>query len=440
MFLNAFLKRYPAGWLMAAGICLSLSLSAGCGRGGDDGTITLRLMRFSEPGVDRIYDRLISEFEAQNPGVIVKQEMLIRQEQLQTQMVGNTAPDVILMANKSLADFGTRGMLLDLKPLIDRDSYPVDDIFSQAWDEGGVPGGEVYGLPVTGGPEVLYYNRSLFDAAGLEYPDESWSWEDFLQAAKKLTISDKKTGHRSQVGCSNFGGAWTSALPWIWAAGGDLLNPAMDKVILDSPETRQAIQFLVDLQRRHGVTTSADLGAQGSASDLFLSGKMAMFIYLPWNTLNQFAGTKGLSWDMAPVPRGTRGRTPRYSGESFSIWKGSRHQETAWKLARHLCSREAAVLFAERNWMPARKSVAESEHFIKKTTPFHEEVMVLSMEYARALPSIPYLGGSGGKLSSIWSDEMWMAVNGKKTVAEATSAIHKRLSAELAEEKARRER
>jgi multiple sugar transport system substrate-binding protein len=403
----------------------------------EENIVTLRFMHFTSPELAPIYEKIVADFEKNHPNIRIREEIGVAQTQIQIQMAGNSAPDVIHLANKSLADFGTRDTLVDLRPYIERDNYDIDDFYSQAFEEGSVPSGAIYGMPTTGGPEVLYYNKGLFEEAGLSYPDEDWTWDDYLEAAKALTGDINQDGRIDQFGTTVVGGYWASALPWLWAAGGDLMNKDLSKCIVNSPEAQTAIQFQVDLWNKYKVTPKATYAAtMGGGQDMFIMGKLGMFVYLPWNTLNQFAKCKGLRWDMALVPKGSKGRFPRYTGESFSIWIGSNHKEESWEFLKYLCGKEVSALFAEENWMPARKSIAKST-FIKEDTPYHEEVYLESMKYARSLSSIPYLGGQGGRMAGIWSTQIVLVRLGKQTVAEALKKIEKQVNAVLDEERAR---
>ncbi|MDD3925446.1 MAG: sugar ABC transporter substrate-binding protein [bacterium] len=421
-------------------VLLSLAAAMICGGCGDknEGKTVIRFMRFSSPELNPVYDKIVADFEKKHPGVKIRQEETSNQVQLQTQMAGNAAPDVIAIANKSLADLGTRGTLLDLRPYIKRDGYDTGDFYSQAFDEGSVPSGAIYGMPTTGGPEILYYNKELFDKAGLAYPDAGWTWEDFLKAAKALTKGGTGNGRISQYGTSNSASGWTGSLSWLWGAGADLMNDDLSKCVVNSPGSIAAMQFLVDLEKRYKVAPGTIAATEmGGDREIFMLGRLGMFIYLPWNCLNQFAACKNLKWDMAPVPNGPQGRYPRYTGESYTIWSGSKQKELAWELVKIMSGKEVSAMLAERNWMPARKSVAASTHFVKADTPWHEEAYLESMKYARAVPSIPYLGGGGGKLAGIWNTEMVKALLGEQPVAKALSSIENQLNKVLAEERAR---
>jgi multiple sugar transport system substrate-binding protein len=419
-------------------LMVALISSSGCGRREKtEGKIVLRFMRFTSVEVNPIYEKIVADFEKNHPSIKIKEEIGVRQEQLQTQMAGNSAPDVIHFANKSLADFGTRGTLLDLREYIKRDNYNIEDIYPQAFKEGSVPSGAIYGMPTTGGPEVLYYNKDLFDKAGLNYPDENWTWDDYLEAAKALTKDINQDGRIDQYGTTVGVSGWCGSLPWLWAAGGDLMNDDVSKCIVNSPEAQTAIQFLVYLDKHKAAVKSSSATEMGGGREMFMTGKLGMFIYLPWNTLNHLAKCKSLRWDMALVPKGPKGRFPRYTGECFSIWIGSKHKEESWEFIKYLCSKEVSILFAKSNWMPARKSVAESAYFIKEGTPYHEEIYIESMKYARALSSIPYLGGQGGRMAGIWETEITLTLLEKQTVAKALERIEKQVNAVLDEERIR---
>ena len=104
---------------------------------------------------------------------------------------------------------------------------------------------------------TLFYNKSLFDAEGLRHPGEgSWTWDDYLKAVKKITKDLDGDGTPDQWGATiDFWGA--RLYPWLWSNGADLMSSDLSKCTIDSPDARQALQFLVDLRHKHKSTPSS---------------------------------------------------------------------------------------------------------------------------------------------------------------------------------------
>ena len=104
-------------------------------------------------------------------------------------IAGGDAPDVFAMDGPLFPDYQSRDVLLDLKPFIDRDGYDLGQLADQAVADFTTPDGQ-FGLPRDLNVIALFYNKTMFDAAGIPYPDETWDWAKLVEVAKKLTIKD----------------------------------------------------------------------------------------------------------------------------------------------------------------------------------------------------------------------------------------------------------
>ena len=119
-------------------------------------------------------------------------------DKLQTSIAGGDAPDVFAMDGPLFPDYQTRDVLLDLKPFIDRDGYDLGQLADQAVADFTTPDGQ-FGLPRDLNVVALYYNKAMFDAAGIPYPDDTWDWAKLTDVAKKLTLRDA-SGKTTQWG------------------------------------------------------------------------------------------------------------------------------------------------------------------------------------------------------------------------------------------------
>ena len=112
-------------------------------------------------------------------------------DKLQTSIAGGDAPDVFAMDGPLFPDYQTRDVLLDLKPFIDRDGYDLGQLADQAVADFTTPDGQ-FGLPRDLNVVALYYNKAMFDAAGIPYPDDTWDWAKLVEVAKKLTLKERR--------------------------------------------------------------------------------------------------------------------------------------------------------------------------------------------------------------------------------------------------------
>ncbi|MEJ7654632.1 MAG: extracellular solute-binding protein [Chloroflexia bacterium] len=150
---------------------------------------------------------------------------------------------------------------------------------------------------------VVYYNKKLFDDAKIAYPAADWTWDQFLDTAKKLTKDVDGDGKTDQYGLGTEASIFRIA-PFIWQNGGELVDNEQKptKLTLDSPESTEAIRWFVELQTKHHVAPDAVQEEAQESEDRFQNGTTAMF-------LNSRRGTptyreiEAFDWDVAPLPR-----------------------------------------------------------------------------------------------------------------------------------------
>ena len=144
-------------------------------------------------------------------------------DKLQTSLAGGDAPDVFAMDGPLFPDYQSRDVLLDLKPFIDRDGYDLTQLADQAVADFTTPDGQ-FGLPRDLNVVALYYNKAMFDAAGIPYPDETWDWAKLNDVAKQLTVKDAN-GKVTQWGfyteTTDMENYWSEL---VWQNGGDIVS------------------------------------------------------------------------------------------------------------------------------------------------------------------------------------------------------------------------
>lgn len=267
---------------------------------------------------------------------------------LQTQLASRTQADVIAMQSLRAYGFYSLGGFLPLDDFIANDpSFDISD-FDPAMIEALSFNGQIYGLPYDSGPAVLYFNKDLFDAAGLTYPDESWDFNDFLSAKKALT------------GNGNHGIAINDSLDglvyFLWALGGDYYNGSTGRYDFTQPETARAFQYVSDLFHVHNVARPiTEFGNPFFQVEQFIGGTVGMFIEGPWQITT--LGAADFRWGIASVPRGPAGRFTPVAGSGFSISSETRNPQVAWEALKSITSTASLTKLAE--WgrgLPARQS------------------------------------------------------------------------------------
>ena len=239
-----------------------------------------------------------------------------------TMSAGGDQPDLVWIKS-GVSEFATKGLLKPLDEYIDADGIDKAD-----WLPGGLDltswDGEIFGLPRDIITFHIAYNKDMFDKAGVDYPQEGWTWADFLETAKKLTVEEN--GRIEQYGIATY--SWEEA---VIENGGRLFNDEGTEVLFDKPEVIEAVQWVSDLSNvEHAAPTPTE--AQG-LGDLFLAEKAAMAFAGPWNW-RAYTDEGEFNWDIAEVPGGKAGSKSRLLGLPISIGAKSKHPEEAWTLLK----------------------------------------------------------------------------------------------------------
>lgn len=355
------------------------------------GKACVRYMAWGNPEQLDVEREMIADFNKKNPDVFVKLFVVPNNaygQKMVMMLASRTAPDVMRIDMYNFPKLAVRDYFLDLTELAKNDpTYKESDFFPTAIAESKLTG-KLQGMNVLGGGHTMYYNKSLFNAAGLEDPyilsqKGEWTYDRFLEAAKKITKFEN--GRPLRYGYLVPG--WPGPVPYVWGFGGDFLSPDKKKSLIDSPQTIQAYQFLADLIWKHKVSPTPAQGANGAFT--FESGKVGMISEFMGMTPRFRKVIKNFEWDVCPIPTGPVNGNTMVKGNLLVIAKSSKQPEAAWKFVRYMTSESTEMnLYAKiRRAFPSRKSVAYSTEFLKPTeAPFQVGVFTKSIEKARPLP------------------------------------------------------
>ncbi len=241
-------------------------------------------------------------------------------------------------------------------------------------------GGKMYGTVL--GPNVIaiYYNKDLFEKAGVDFPNENWTYADYTNAAVKLT---KGEGPAKVWGSSLTFTAREEWQPVVWCFGGELFDKEEypTKCTIDSPETANAFRWMQDLvYKDKAAPTAAEFQAvQGG----FNSGLIGMEFDGTWD-VNARRKITAFKWDLAPIPKDLR-RITAYLAGAVVVPKETKKGDAAWSHAAYIQSARAQTLIALDSLnVPMDRKIAASDTFLKvEGAPEHHIVRVQGMDYAR---------------------------------------------------------
>ncbi len=284
---------------------------------------------------------------------------------IQTMLASGDAPDIIQVAESSNS-YASKGLFVDVGQLAEQAGLDLNERFGGAteayrWQ------GKLYAMPDRSGAMVLYYNRDMFDAANVAYPTKDWTWDDFLDAAQKLTLTDDN-GVVTQYGFAA-GGWWPWWMSFMYQNGGRILDENMEHVVVNSPENIEAINFYTDLVHKYHVAPSADdysrFGLKdGQPDPLFAQGNCAMNLTGYWN-IGSLNSVEGLNWDIAPLWKNKQGATFSF-GSGLAIPTVCKNVDAAFKAIDFLTSMEGQTPIVTNNQdAPADLELLQSDLFLK---------------------------------------------------------------------------
>lgn len=310
------------------------------------------------------HQQIIELFEAENPDILVQLEAVAGRDyyaRLLTQVAANAAPDILQIGDDAVSQFVDAGALLPLDDFITSADYPLDtSIYLPGLLQPGQYQGKLYFLPKDYSPLAIYYNKKLFDQFNVPYPDNHWTWDDFLATAQALTQDTNGDG-KTDVWGVQLPANWTSGFEyWIAAAGGSLISPdgASYEGYMDSPATVSAVKFYADLYNVHKVAPPpADLSLFGGGNSEFDSGAAAMRLFGRWPQASMLQNPNIDLGVVSPPTDATRANVLFWGG--FGISSTTENAEAAWRFLRFYTSAAAAEIW--KDWaLPTVASVAES--------------------------------------------------------------------------------
>lgn len=377
-----------------------------------------------------IREQINAAFEAAHPGVTIKQEVLPADtdyfEKLQTMIAAGDVPDVFDMWEGFVQPYAEAGHLMSLDSYMQSGSLTKDQFDPRilelnSWN------GQVYSMPIeyVPYPAVLYYNPALFEAAGLQPPDATWTWTELRDAAIKLTIAEG--GDTSQWGLLFDYKFFPQWLSWIWSAGSDFFNADQTACNLTDPTVTQTLQFWGDLVTKDKVVPPPDVldSFQGAANG-FAAGKVAMYFGVGWDAPT-FDTVQGLQYGMAPLPKSPSGGAATYlMNLTWGVSADTDMPQTAYdytaffategeKLRLDMISSVPAYLPLAQEWLTPEKEAKGYQLYLDAAKEAH----------------VPGAGAKWAKISSLAQGGLDLLFAGESSAEDVASQVCSQVDREL---------
>jgi len=300
---------------------------------------------------------------------------------LTTSLASGTAPDVFLIGEGDFYTYVDKGAVEPLDSYLENDNSFSTDVFQQELLNMGNIHDKLYYLPKDFNPISLWYNKTMFDEAGLAYPDDSWTWDDLIDTAKKLTVKDDN-GKYTQFGFN--AGTWQYPIyTYLWAHGTSISNEdgTQAEGFLNNEKTIKAMENYVNFSigSDRVSPTPQDTETLGGDSSMFMTNKLGMMITGRW--VKGDLDKSDIEYGTAMIPKGPEGeRAGIIAAAGWAVNSKGKNKEAAYELAKWLSGPEAQKIRAkDGKVLPATLTDLEEV----KSTEVSEKAVIDMMDYAK---------------------------------------------------------
>ena len=339
------MKKIPRIASLVLAITLLLSLS-GCGA--SDGKTRLKFQIWDVAQRDSM-QAICDAYTAKNPDVTIEVQVTSWNEywtKLEAAAESNTMPDIFWMHTNQILYYSDFGMLADVTDLyndVEADYY--QNHFSEI-SIGNAQGsnGRMYGVPKDKDNIFLVYNKEMFDAAGVAYPDENWTWDDLTAASAQIYDKTGKYGFMAYN--DDQMGYWS----FVYQAGGCILTEDKTKAGFDQPGTKKGMEFYVGMQDNDWCPKQTYF-AETAPGTAFFSEVGSMYVEGNWELMNKCINFPNMDgkWDIAPMPKcpdpvSGDGRATISNGLCYSTAAKGKTRDIALDVIKFFGTEEAQLL------------------------------------------------------------------------------------------------
>lgn len=403
-------------------LLILISLLVGCGSGQTDGAVELDVALW-DPDVSEAVAKSVQAFEEKHPDVNVNVTYTPYNDyftRLRTSLAGKKGPDVFWMNGPNFYQYASLGLIKNLQPLIERDNLDTS-VYTPALKELYAYDQKLYGLPYFQDVIGLFFNKKLFDEAGIPYPDETWTWETVEEVGRKLT--DNKNGIYGYIApYSNQQGYYN----YIHQAGGYVINEDKTLSGFDAPEAKSAFKWMKRMMDE-GISPTAKTQIESGINQIFGSGKAAM---LPQISVNAPVLYDMLGEDLgvAPLPKGKE-RATIIHGLSWVMNSNTKSEKLAWELLKTLSNKQSEQWLAETGFsIPAYRGTEDA--WIESIPSVNLQVFIDSLEFG-----VPYpVSENTTKWQDVENEEIQKMLLGQTSIDEATEVVAEKMNEILADQ------
>lgn len=373
----------------------------------ESGNITLNVTGFSSsPAEDALVTQGFQNFMQKNPNITVKWSPI--PDAYDTKMRANVASgnvaDVFYVTPAMAQEYTKAGKLLNLSPYMSRDNVSPDSFYSSLLTPFDCADGSVFGIPKDWNSLGLFYNKTMFQQAGLGDPS-NWTWDDLTSAAQKLT-KDKVAGISLPPDASRWGA-------FLFADGGQILSADGKKAAFNNDAGIKSAEFYTSFEKNKTGVIPKDVGA-GWDGEAFGKQNVAMTFEGGWMIPYMASTFPNVQYSIAPLPSAPNGKKGNllYTN-AWGAYSGTKHPDAAWKLVQYMTSSAYQQQVLHNGFaLPTLKSLENDPYFTQNPGV---KVLQDGAQYGHA----DFYGPADNKIHSDLATALESVMLGKATVPDA---------------------
>lgn len=330
----------------------------------ESGTVTLSFTYApASPADDALVRQNLDKFQQSHPNIKVNYSPINGDypTKMRANVASNTVPDVFYLQPNMASEYISNGKLQNLSPYMAHDNVSPNNYYPSLLSPFACTKGQIYGIPKDWNSLGVFYNKTMFQTAGLTAPSSNWTWSDMQTDAQKLTKNPGSPNSVYGISMSPDLSRWGA---FLIANGGSVLNKDGTQATFNSQQGVSSLQYYDSFLKNNTGTLPTGVGAPWNG-DAFGKQRVAMAIEGGWLIPYLAQQYSSVQYDIAPLPVAPNGkRANLIYTNAWAAYSGTKHPEAAWELIKYMTGTDVQTSQLNAGFaLPTLKSLANAPYF-----------------------------------------------------------------------------
>ncbi len=330
----------------------------------ESGTVTLSFTYApASPADDALVRQNLDKFQQSHPNIKVNYSPINGDypTKMRANVASNTVPDVFYLQPNMASEYISNGKLQNLSPYMAHDNVSPNNYYPSLLSPFACTKGQIYGIPKDWNSLGVFYNKTMFQTAGLTAPSSNWTWSDMQTDAQKLTKNPGSPNSVYGISMSPDLSRWGA---FLIASGGSVLNKDGTQATFNSQQGVSSLQYYDSFLKNNTGTLPTGVGAPWNG-DAFGKQRVAMAIEGGWLIPYLAQQYSSVQYDIAPLPVAPNGkRANLIYTNAWAAYSGTKHPEAAWELIKYMTGTDVQTSQLNAGFaLPTLKSLANAPYF-----------------------------------------------------------------------------